>query len=108
MTFILFIFSSFSMAMDYQCFSYQTGMQLLANSDTGLILIKDRFGNELDTIINSTTKTRVLATIPETTQVFFVKNNETVVIIQEQGDSIRGVFGVDDSFQCRLNRPIAL
>lgn len=105
---ILLTFSSVLMASDYQCFSYNTGMQMLANSDTGEIVIKDRFGNELDVITDSTTNIRILATIPETTQVLFVKDNDTIVIIQEQGDSIRGVYGVDDSYQCHIRKPHAL
>lgn len=105
---ILLTFSSMIMAADYQCFSYNTGMQVLANSDTGEIVIKDRFGNELDVITDSTTNIRILATIPETTQVLFVKDNDTIVIIQEQGDFIRGVYGVDDSYQCRMRKPAAL
>jgi hypothetical protein len=105
---LLLTFSSVIMAADYQCFSYNSGMQVLANSDTGEIVIKDRFGNELDVITNSTTNIRILATIPETTEVLFVKNNDIVVIIQEQGDLIHGVYGVDDSYQCRMRKPAAL
>lgn len=105
---ILLTFSSVLMAADYQCFSYQTAMQVLANSDTGLIVIKDRFGNKLDVITDSTTNIRILATIPETTQVLFVKDNDTVVIVQEQGESIRGVYGADDSYRCRLVKPVTL
>lgn len=105
---ILLTFSSVIMAVDYQCFSYHTGMQVLANSDIGEIVIKDRFGNELDVITDSTTNIRILATIPETTQVLFVKDNDIVVIIHEQGDSIRGVYGSDDSYQCRIRKSVEL
>jgi len=101
-TFILLTFSSALMAADYQCISYNTGMQVLANSDTGVIVVKDRFGNELDVITESTTNIRILATIPETTQLIFMKDSDIVVIIQEQGESIRAVYGVDDSYKCRL------
>ena len=100
---ILLTFSSILMAADYQCFSYNTGKQVLANSDTGVIIVKDRFGNELDVITDSTTNIRILATIPETTQLFFMKDNDVVVIIQEQGSSINGVYENDDSYKCRLS-----
>lgn len=53
-SFILLTFSSVIIAADYQCFSYHPGMQVLANFDTGEIVIKDRFGNELDVITEST------------------------------------------------------
>ena len=97
---------SFSaMAADYQCFSYQTGKQVLANSDTGMIIIKDRFGNELDVISETATNIKILATIPETLEVQFVKNDEAVVIILEQGEFIRAVFEADDSFYCRVKKP---
>lgn len=105
---VFLTFSSVIIAADYQCFSYHTGMQVLANSDTGEIVIKDRFGNELDIITNSTINITTLATIPETTQVLFVKDNDIVVIIHEQGDLIRGVYGADDSYQCRIRKPRAL
>jgi hypothetical protein len=105
---LLLTFSSVIMAADYQCFSYNTGMQVLANPDTGEIVIKDRFGNELDVITGLTTNVSILATTPETTQVLFVKDNDIVVIIHEQGDLIRGVYGVDDSYQCRIRKPAAL
>ena len=101
---IMFSITTTAMASSYQCFSYQTGKQVLANSDTGLIILKDRFGNELDVIEEATLNIRILATIPETTELLFVKENDTVMIIQEQGDYIRGVFGVDDSYQCRIRK----
>lgn len=104
-TFILLTFSSALMAADYQCFSYNTGMQVIANSDTGVIVVKDRFGNELDVITESTTNIRILATIPETTQLMFMKDSDIVVIIQEQGDSIHAVYGDDESYKCRLKNP---
>lgn len=106
--FILLAFSSLVMAADYQCFSYNTGMQVLANSDSGEIVIKDRFGNELDVINQATMNIRILATIPETVEVFFMKGDDTVMIIREQGEIIHGVYEADDSYQCRIRKPATL
>lgn len=94
-----------TMAADYQCFSYNTYKQILANSDTGTIIVKDRFGNELDVILEASTNIRILATTPETVEVQFIKNDDTVLILQEQGESIRAVYDVDDSFYCRITKP---
>lgn len=102
--FILLTLSSVSFSAEYQCFSYQTGKQVIANSDTGVIILKDRFGNELDVIDDVTMNIRILATIPETTEVLFVKENDTVMVIQEQGEFIRGVFSDDESYRCRTRK----
>lgn len=100
--FILLTLSTALFAADYQCFSYQTGKQVRANSDTGEIVIKDRFGNELDVINEAQLNIRILATVPETVETHFVVENDTVLILQEQGEFIRGVFESDDSLQCRI------
>jgi len=99
--FILLTFSTVVMASDYQCFSYNTGKQVIANSDTGLIVVKDRFGNELDVILDAGTSISVLSTYPETTQVLFEKDNDIVLIIQQQGESIQATYADDNSFRCR-------
>lgn len=105
MSALLMMLSLSTMAADYQCFSYNTHKQFLANSDTGTIIVKDRFGNELDVILGASSNIRILATVPETVEVQFIKNDETVAIIQEQGESIRAVYDADESFHCRLTKP---
>jgi hypothetical protein len=100
----LMLFSLRAMAADYQCFSYNTYKQILANTDTGTVIVKDRFGNELDVIGESTTNIRILATVPETVEVQFIKNDQVVVHIQEQGEFIHAVYGDDESFHCRARK----
>ena len=102
------IFAAFMMislsvsATDYQCFSYNTYEQMRANSDTGTIIIKDRFGNELDTILKAATNFRILSTVPVTLQLQFMKHNKIILHIEEQGEFIRAIYGDDESYHCRV------
>ena len=98
----IWMISFSSMATDYQCFSYNTYQQMHANSDTGTIIIKDRFGNELDMILKATTMFRILSTVPETLELQFKKHEKIVLLIKEQGELIHAVYDDDESYRCRV------
>ena len=98
----LIVFSLSISASEFQCFSYHDSKQLLANSDNGTIIIKDRFGNELELIINSKITMNILTTTPETFELQFLQLDQVVLHILREVETIKAIYGNDDSFHCRI------
>lgn len=84
----------------YMCRSYNTGSIVVVDLNTHYVIIKDRFGNELDALDEVNAEIRTMDTTPASTEILLTRKDEFVFKIVEQGATINGETKEDNSFQC--------
>nr|BDT28246.1 hypothetical protein BHI3_17120 [Bacteriovorax sp. HI3] len=93
---LLFIglFSASAFSSTFMCRSYKTGALIIADTERREIIVKDRFGNELN-ILDEVDSTAVDSTL------IFTLEGEVVFSVESYEDGkLLGTFENDSSYQC--------
>ncbi len=105
---LIFSFLSFNLfaqgVHDYQCRSYNHGTMIFTNTRLQEVIVKDRFGNELEIISFDRTESIILMTEPETLVITFSQEATPFLKVSKQADKISAEFDGDASFQCMIPR----
>lgn len=93
---LLFIglFSASAFSSTFMCRSYNTGALIIADTERREIIVKDRFGNELN-ILDEVESSTVDSTL------IFTREGEVVFSVESSEDGkLLGTFENDSSYQC--------
>lgn len=102
-TFIALFLSLISLnlwAGDFQCRSYNRGTMIFTSARTQEVVIKDRFGNELEVVAYDRKEKITLMTEPTTEVTTFSQSETSFLKVYQQGDKISAAYDGDESFQC--------